>query len=82
MVRITKKELNKLAVRYDAEKVAENVYTYENYISSMRSQKTNNGGYVYKEVSYLYYTAGIYGNSGQMHQLIDYKGEATYVYYS
>lgn len=76
---LTKKDLKKLAASLGAKKLCNNIYYYENIINSsttlIKELNLDNcvdyyDGYICAEQ--IAYSAGIYGNSGQLHKITYY----------
>lgn len=94
--KVTQKELCKIAKNVNATRIGNCCYQYEGVVSSDRKLietlglnvcKDNFGydcGYLHKQQ--LYYSCGVYGNSGQMHFITyvnNYGVECScYVYYT
>ena len=74
MIKLSKKQLKELAKDMCAARVATaNVYKYENYILKLEREDQ----VVAKKIAY---SAGKYGNSGQLHQ-IEYPSDVLYYYF-
>lgn len=94
--KVSQKELCKIAKNLNAKRIGSSCYQYESVVSSNRKLietlginvcKDNFGydnGYINKQQ--LYYSCGVYGNSGQMHFITyinNYGKECScYVYYT
>lgn len=100
-IELSKKKLNQLAENLNGTWLTGNVYAYENYIHDLSNLKKNESAICnniidsligkYPNIKYLQreqiaYSYGVYGNNGQLHQMIAVDDdenvlETLYVYY-
>lgn len=93
--KVTQKEMCKIAKNLGAKRLGNSCYQYEGVLSNIKLIKTLNldvckdnfgydNGYINKQQ--LYYSCGVYGNSGQLHFITyvnSYGVECScYVYYT
>ena len=90
--KVTQKEMNKIAKNLGAKRIGKCCYQYEGVVSSNKklietlgiNVCKDNFGYIHKQQ--LYYSCGVYGNSGQLHYITyvnNYGIECScYVYYT
>jgi hypothetical protein len=97
MVKITKSKLKEVAKDLGAIEIKGNVYDYENMLYYITRGKCENKDYNYnvqvediqnlcndnenKGSKQLYYSAGTYGNNGQLHMITKKNGKILYIYY-
>lgn len=76
---LSKKDLKSLATSLNATKISNNCYIYENVVNSRKNiiDQFNMYDVVDLETGYVVsyqiaYSAGVYGNSGQLHKIVYY----------
>lgn len=86
--KVSQKELNRIALRYNAKRIGYNSSYYESIIHSSFNLidtlkiRVRNFGDTYNDIiiTQLYYCCGVYGNTGQMHRIEYYDTNDRYHY--